>query len=262
MTRTLAPARVHRIVAATEDASAAVELFSVARRMASRLGAELIPVRVRGISPSTVAAGAAFPPEPMVGVPVVEGIPAIEIVRFAESRKAGLVILGGRGAEGKVGNGLKVLADAVVRRAEMPCLVLPAGQSSFGRMVVALDGSERGMRALREAWGMRELSGAAVMAVFVEPDSARAEGVVGPGGTAGQRVEAGVAAVTGPGARVTVAHRQGDVVERVLQELRPDGSDLLVVGVRRGGPAAVAESTGNGRRLLAAASCAVLTVPL
>ncbi|MDZ4674911.1 MAG: universal stress protein [Gemmatimonadota bacterium] len=262
MTRTLTPAGVHRVVVACEDSSAAPELFSVAREMASRLGADLTPVRVRAVAASGPRRTATLPAPAEAGVSLVEGIPAIEIVRFAESRKAELLILGAVPKGVGTLKGLKALADAVVRRAEMPCLVLPAGQTRFGRMVVALDGSERGMWALRTAWSLRSLATNNVLAIFIEPGGNGAEGIIGPGGTAGQRIQAGVFETVGPGVSIQVVHRQGDIVEQVLEEISHAPGDLLVVGVRRGGPAAVAESTGNGRRLLAAASCAVLTVPL
>ena len=157
---------------------------------------------------------------------------------------------------------LKELADAVVRRAEVPCLILPAGQGTLGRMVVALDGSERGMRALRTAWSLRQLHTGKVSAVFVEPGDGEPEGVRGPPGAVAEQIGARVTETVGPAAGIQVRHGRGEVVAEVLGDLSLEAGDLLVVGVRRGGPRDVSESTGNGRRLLAAAPCAVLTVPL
>lgn len=249
------------VVACPESLAGATALFEAAGKLAVRLGGELVPLRVTdraGVGPR----GAPTPTAPGFEAQLVGGIPAIEIVRFAESRRAELLILGVPPTGQGEGESHRALADAVVRRSELPCLVLPAGQTSFRRMVVALDGSERGMRALLGAWGFRALASAGVVAVFVEAGGDGAAGVVGPGGAVGQRLRAWVASTIDPTGRVQVVHRQGEVVAQVLAELARHPDDLLVVGVRRGGPATVAESTGNGRRLLAATAGAVLTIPL
>jgi len=265
MTRSPVAKGIRYAVVASEDSPAAERVFATAGLLAGRLGAKLVPARIpvrehqwapahpRGPGPSTGS---------LQGIPLLEGIPAIELVRFAESARAELLIAGAA-TEGELTLAcFKELADAVVRRAEVPCLILPAGQDSLNRMVVALDGSERGMRALRIAWSLRQMVEGEVSAVYVEPGGTDRNGIQGPPGAVAERIGARVTETVGPGAGIPVRHHRGDVVTSVLGELSREAGDLLVVGVRRGGPAAVSQSTGNGRRLLAAASCAVLTVPL
>jgi nucleotide-binding universal stress UspA family protein len=58
-----------------------------------------------------------------------------------------------------------------------------------------------------------------------------------------------------------VIHR-GGVVEEILGEVRRAGTEVLVVGFHRGGPAGVIEAGSVARRLAHEAPAAVLTVPL
>jgi nucleotide-binding universal stress UspA family protein len=109
---------------------------------------------------------------------------------------------------------------------------------------------------------LRGLADGEISAILVEPENGRLEGVAEFPSTVRDLLGRQVASAMGPEADIRVFHRHGDVVDQVLDGLSAEAGDLLVVGVRRGGPADVAESTGNGRRLLAAAPCAVLTVPL
>jgi nucleotide-binding universal stress UspA family protein len=193
---------------------------------------------------------------------VAEGIPAIEIVRFAEAIMADLILMiRPFGAEGR-GTMQAELEDAVVRRVDVPCLILPAGQLRFGQLRVALDGSERGMRALRVAWSLRKLPTAGFSAIHVQP--ADADGAVreaAPASASAARLEGWVRQLVRPAPPPGILSRDGDVVQEVLRGLSESDGDLLAVGVRRGGPADRDESTGTGRRILAAARCGVLTVP-
>ncbi len=153
--------------------------------------------------------------------------------------------------------------DAVVRRVDVPCLILPAGQTRFGQLRVALDGSERGMRALRVAWSLRKLPTRGLSAIHVQP--AHADSAVwqaAPASTVGARLEGWIRELVRPAPPPALVIRSGDVVQEALRDLSGPDGDLLAVGVRRGGPADRDESTGSGRRILAAARCGVLTVPL
>ncbi len=265
MARTPTPTRVLPIVVAYQDTPAAGGVIEAARSVASRLSAPLLPARVAWRPDTMDPAGAPRARPPVEGRdahPLLEGVPAIEIVRYAELKRAGLLILGDGQEDEGAGDTLKELADAVVRRADVPCLILPTGQDRLARTLVALDGSERGMRALRVAWGMRAIQDGELTAMYVSTEREQRAGVVGPPGARAQEIGARVTETLGPGSGVAVLHRRGDVVDEVLRGLSAEAGDLLVVGVRRGGPADPSESTGEGRRLLAAARCAVLTVPL
>ena len=87
------------------------------------------------------------PPHVEVGIAV--GVPAIEICRLAERRQADLMVLG-RKQRSQLGRLLLGdTADAVARRSTIPCLFVPHDSGPFRQVLVALDGSERGMLVLK-----------------------------------------------------------------------------------------------------------------
>lgn len=257
--------RVRRIVAALENDTSAAHPIEAAREVAARLGARLVPVLARPVAPNEPPAPPGWParrsPQGIPGTIVVQGVPAIEIIRQAEVQSADLIILPrGCGSEVATTGGI---CDAVIRRAEVPCLVVPQEQRRFSRLVASLDGSDRGMVVLRVACELRRLVEGRVAALHVHPREplplyAPAESPGSPAGDLARRMQAAAASC----GDVPLVERHGEVVSGVLDGLSAAAGDILVVGVRRGGSAGVSESTGNGRRLQAAAPCAVLTVPL
>lgn len=255
--------RVRQVVVATDGSPEGGHAVQAARTLGARLGATIMPVMVRLPLPAGIASGGGADLVVPDGVTLVEGIPAIEVVRFAESQAADLIIISRSPRWHENPYSLGDTCDAVIRRAEVPCLVVPEGQDRFARMAASLDGSERGMAVLRVAWQVRRLSGDGLSAIFVEPGSSVSrEGLAAVSSARGATLARAMRQVLPPEAQVPLIQRSGDVVEQVLDGLSLEGGDVLAVGVRRGGPAGVSESTGAGRRLLAAAPCAVLTIPL
>lgn len=257
--------RIRHLVAATDASADGNHAVRVAQSVGGRIGARVTPVLVHFALPAGVAATpyARIVEELPAGTAVTEGIPAIEIIRFAETQAADLIVLSRSAREHASVVTLGDTVDAVIRRAEIPCLVVPPGQQRFSRLLAALDGSERGMAVLRGAWQFRRLSEDGLSAIFVEPipEGERPALAAVPSARASYLAVA-VRTVLPGRATVPLIQRQGDVVEQVTDGLSEAGGDVLVVGVRRGGPAGLSESTGNGRRILAAARCAVLTIPL
>lgn len=257
--------RLRHIIAATDASAEGNHAVQVAQRLGQVAGARVTPVMVHFPVPLAMlpARPATVPSDLPAGTIIAEGIPAIEIIRLAEAEGADLVVLS-RSLRPHV-NPLTLgdTCDAVIRRAEVPCLVVPPEQDRFGRMTAALDGSERGLAVLREAWRLRRLTGDGLSALFVEPpapdDASRLAATPSP---QVEFLERSLHRVLPPEVTVPLIVRQGEVVPQVLEGLSAIGGDLLVVGVRRGGPAGMEESTGSGRRILAAAPCAVMTVPL
>ncbi len=241
------------------EADAGAASVHAAMDLVRGLGARftLLTVRPRALVPA--GAEEAFRGD--VPTAVVSGIPAIEIPRYAETHRADLILLGPPAWEGQAEAPRRELVHAVVRRAEMPCLIVPRGQHRLRQMRVALDGSERGMRAVRVAWEFRALPEEGLSAIFVEPAPTTGGGMPPPEAF-NRALEDRLTRALGPGTGVRVELRHGEVVTVVLDGLSADAGDVLVVGVRRGGPSAVTGATGIGRRLLSAAACAVLTVPL
>lgn len=260
MSGTPTPVRYRHVLLATDLTQVSAPALASGHALAERLGARLTTIAVRpswqrsGVPASSGGVGAA---PYLPAVTVLEGIPGIEIVRFAESVMADLILMVRPGPGESPLPAMADHHDPVVRRADVPCLVLPSGQLRFGRMRVALDGSERGMKALRVAWSLKKLSEDGVSAVYVgqEPEGAAPS-------TTRLRLQGWIREVVRPVTPPPLVEAAGDVVQGVLAGLSAQRGDLLVLGVRRGGPSGVDESTGAGRRILAAARCAVLTVPL
>lgn len=257
--------RIRQLVAATDASDEGNHAVRVAQSVGERIGAKVTPVLVH----FPLAAALSSTPfvtiveELPAGTAVAEGIPAIEIVRFAETHGADLIVLSRSPRNHATLPTLGDTVDAVIRRAEIPCLVVPPGQDRFARLVAALDGSTRGLAVLRKAWQFRRLSEDGLSAIFVEPlPTDEPAGMATVPGALGSRLARAMGTVLPDRAAVPLIQRQGDIVEQITHGLSFAGGDVLVVGVRRGGPAGLSESTGNGRRLLAAAPCAVLTVPL
>jgi nucleotide-binding universal stress UspA family protein len=193
------------------------------------------------------------------------GIPGIEICRYAEQNQADLVVLGRKPHSPMMRLLLGDTADAVARRSRTPSLFVPRGQE-LGRVLVALDGTQRGLRVLEWACDFARQIGASINTVTVErtplnepPELAAslplARSVALQGRVGDVLVREGL-----PCARLVV--RRGDVVKGVLAELQETGSDVLVIGYHRGGPPGVLEAGSIARRLAHVAPCAVLTVPL
>jgi nucleotide-binding universal stress UspA family protein len=218
--------------------------------------------------------------EPAVPTPDIGaafGIPGIEICRFAEDRRADLLILGRKPRTRAARLLLGDTADAVARRSLVPSLYVPPGAGPIRRMLVALDGSERGMIVFRRACLVAAAIGATLGIVTVEPAYANEPESLATAlpttrsQTLMDRVTAQAAADqlacldgsagNGTGAGL-VTIRRGDVVAQVLAAIETSGADVLAVGYHRGGPPGSLEGGSIARRLAHQAPCAFLAVPL
>ncbi|HKV76216.1 MAG TPA: universal stress protein, partial [Gemmatimonadales bacterium] len=150
---------IRHLVAATDDSAAGRHAVETATWLAARLDARLTVVTVTPVAGRdrihTVA-------HPVVGTGsggvatlhdrvVLTGLPGIEIVRYAEAESADLIVLG-RSRRSSASRWLiGDTGDAVARRSSVPCLFVPPGQSGLTRVLVAVDGTERGLMVLRRA---------------------------------------------------------------------------------------------------------------
>jgi nucleotide-binding universal stress UspA family protein len=198
------------------------------------------------------------------------GVPGIEICRFAEQRAADLLVLGRKQRSAMARLLLGDTADAVLRRSRVPCLFVQPGSSPIGQLLVALDGSDRGMSVLTAARGFAEAAGAAIRVVTVEDVDApppqvlasrlpltrsdRLQREVDPIGAHATRSR-------GP-ANTGVSVRQGLVVPEILAEVAASGPDVLVFGYHRGGAPGIIEGSSTGRQLAHTAPVSVLAIPL
>ena len=194
------------------------------------------------------------------------GVPGIEICRFAEQAEADLLVLGRKRHSQMTRLLLGDTADAVARRSRSPCLFVPPRSGEIRKVLVALDGSDRGMNVMNQACDFARYAGATVEAVTVErrpagePLQVVSELPVARSSSLQARVREVLAREGFPDAPLAI--RRGEIVEQVVTEAQEGGAQVLAIGYHRGGPPGVLEAGSTARRLAHAAPCAVLTVPL
>lgn len=207
---------------------------------------------------------------------VAFGAPSIEISRFAEDHSADLLVLG-RKQRSQLGRlMLGDTADAVARRSRIPCLFVSGPASSLSRILVALDGTPRGMVVLQSAIALAEQTGGRLRVVSVEParpgEPEDLAATLPPMASERLRDEVHAHLVGHPLERIgwpgdgigsdILVRRRGDVVEQILRAAAVGNADILAFGIHRGGPPGIIEAGSTARRLAHAAPCAVLTIPL
>jgi nucleotide-binding universal stress UspA family protein len=161
-------------------------------------------------------------------------------------------------------------ADAVARRSRIPCLFVPPGSGELRQVLVALDGSERGMTVLTATCGFVRGLGASLRIVTVEygPDGEPPDLGSRLPVTRSAQLQGRVGAVLSreleplTGARTAVEIRRGAIVPQILAEVEASHPDVLVFGYHRGGPPGMIEAGSTARHLAHTAPCAVLTIPL
>lgn len=256
-----------------ERTQARVTVISVAERL---LGESVAPRMLDGLRATVTTLLRSFTDPPRVDLATAVGIPGIEIGRFAETAAADLVVLGRKRRSDMQRLLLGDTADSVARRSRTPCLFVQSGEFRFGRVLLALDGSERGMSIMLPAIDFARGIAARIRAVTVEPiyenESPALEVPTGRSARLIQAVdEVRNASSLGRGSwemaqlptgDSPVAVHRGHVVDEIVREIERSGSDILVLGYHRGGPAGVLEAGSVSRRLAHEAPCSVLTIPL
>ena len=269
---------LRHIVAAADESDAGRQAVRRAVELASGCSAQVTILRVVAVEEVPRFAGVADQLRRWVAADVLSwdtervelgvayGIPGIEICRFSEDRGADLVVIGRKRHSQMARLLLGDTADAVARRSRLPCLFIPPDSGAPRKALVAMDGSDRGMKVLNQACDFARYTGAALHVVTVErqPADEPASGVpsvpVARSSLLQTRVDDVLTREGLPD--TTLAIRRGDVVEQILGVARESGSDVIVLGYHRGGPPGVVEAGSSARRLAHAAPCAVLTIPL
>ena len=214
--------------------------------------ATLAPASVTALSvtdPSAPGLGVAPALSQRVTRVTAVGIPAIEIARQADSDGADLIVLGRELPGEKAPRDGRNTMEGTVRRARVPCLLVPRGTKAFRRVLAAVDRGPDAERVIAAALFIGRLFHAAVRALHVEAPVA-----VGVGGKAGPD--------WAPEGECDTMVHEGDPVSEILRVTREDAIDLLVLGHHRGGPVSAHATSGIAPRLLQRAPCAVLTVPI
>lgn len=287
---------LHHILAATDESEAGRQAVRSAIDLALRARARVSVMRAVPVAAMTVAAGAAdaydlsrieeervaiqrlqqwigsdLPAQgeaPPVELATAFGVPGIEICRLADQRAADLVVLGRKQRSQLVRLLLGDTAEAVARRSRVPCLFVPPTSGPLRRMLVALDGSERGRVVLKEACGFARGTGASLQVVTVEPgpaDEAAALTLTRPvarNARLDNQVQALLTREAVAGDVPAVEVRRGAIVDQILSAVHASGPDVLVIGYHRGGRPGIIKASGTARQLAHTAPCAVLTIPL
>lgn len=282
---------LRHIIAAADESDEGRAAVLAAALLAGRVGARVTvlsvvdqvhgeavaPRMLDGLRALVAALQTQLPePRPRVDVALAVGIPGIEIGRFAETGAADLLVLGRKRRSGLQRMLLGDTADSVARRSRTPCLFVQAGECRFARVLLAIDGTERGMSVLLPAVDFARALSARFRAVTVEPAYENEQDAPPmPTGRSARLIQAVEevrhASSLGSGAWETcrlpggdspvVVHR-GRVVDEIIREIEASHADVLVVGYHRGGPAGVLDAGSVSRRLAHEAPCAVLTIPL
>lgn len=211
-----------------------------------------------------------LPPDDRRGVEtaVVFGVPGVEICRFGEGHDADLMVLGRKPRSQMARLLLGDTADAVARRSRLPCLFVPPNSGPIRRLLVALDGTDRGIGVLQAACGLARAIKASLGVVTVEQEPAGEPAHLASALPVERsaRLQSQVRMVLSrecvDGTRPLIDVRRGLIVEEVLRAVEQSAADALVVGYHRGGPPGVIDVGSTARHLAHLAPCAVLTVPL
>ncbi len=229
--------------------------LGMASELATRARARVTPLSVTDLSSRGPGVAPALP-DRVTGVTAL-GIPAIEIARQADSGGADLIVLGRELPTGTAPRDGRDTVEGTVRRARVPCLLVPRGKKAFRRVLAAVDGGPDSEQVVAAARLVGQLFHAAVRALHVEEPVA-----AGMDGRAWSHESAPSARHWAPEGECDTISGQGDPVSEIIRVVREDSVDLLVVGHHRGGPVSAHATSGVAARLLQRVPCAVLTVPI
>ena len=204
----------------------------------------------RWLSADVLPAGDDLP----VALGIAFGVPGIEICRFAEQRDADLLVLGRKQRSPLARLLLGDTADAVVRRSRVPCLFVQPGSRPIGEILVALDGTERGMRVLAGARAVADAVRAHARVVTVEEEEPSEALAPAPPRARSLELERKVEG--------SVGIRRGPIVKEILAEVVERAPDVLAIGYHLGGPPGIIEGSSIARQLIHTAPVSVLAIPL
>jgi nucleotide-binding universal stress UspA family protein len=176
------------------------------------------------------------------------GPPRDEIARSADADRADLIVLG-RPPVGPPEPAPSTWAlDGTLRRARVPCLIVPPGHRGWQRIVVLADGSLAMADVLKAAFALAGLFRSDVVVVETAPESERD----------GRKAFAEWARLPGAGAFDVRVH-QGDPATAAADAARAERADVIVMGYPRG--AGITDASPLAR-IVRGAPCAVLAVPV
>jgi nucleotide-binding universal stress UspA family protein len=277
------------ILAATDDSEEGRAATVAAARLGQRSGAKVVVLTVAQTHDEAARNGRLLSGlregverllrglnlTPRIDYAIELGLPGIEIARTAETLRADLVVVGHKRRTSMQRLMVGDTADSVARRSRVPCLFVSSVESRFDRLLVGLDGTERGTSVLPIALEFAHDAGSRLRFVTVEPVMEHELGAAWDHAPRSRRLADTLEALchkngtttpvwealpgdSGPG----LAIHHGRVVDEILKEIRHSQADVLAIGCHRGGPAGTLEAGSISRRLMHTCHCSVLTVPL
>src|SRR5574341_1632117 len=185
------------------------------------------------------------------------GAAAIEIPRFAEQEAADLIVLGRCPNAPAALRRTGTTTEGILRRARVPVLIVPEGQPIAGSLLAAVPAGMECGEILEAAAALAGRLKSQLQVLHVQPEFALA-GVPTRSGLTTVRTEIAKHALGSPDLLV----RRGDPAREILDVVRAQRTDVLVIGRRHGAAALDREADSVAARVLAQARCAVLVVPL
>lgn len=247
-----------RILVAADTTPESEHALRIGTLLAGQSGASLAVVRVR--EPGEPALDGAAESGGGTLTFRRDGVPGIEIARCAEQWSADLVVLGRNHVSRAE---LGATTQMVLRRRHGQTLLVPRSVGGFERILYALDGSERGLGILSKGGHFPGVTGGRPMAVCVlMPDSVGPNPGVGWPHPRFTRVEGAMSGRPDLGGMGALAMRWGEPVAEVLRHLAETAADLLILGLRQGGPRGDPGSGHVARDLLHSVPTAILTIPI
>ena len=255
---------ITRLLAATDGSDHGDHAADVARTLAAEAGADLSVLGVEtGGLPVVAFSRTTVRRVTTVGTMLwAKGVPGVEIVRRAELSGSDLLVLGRRSRSPEAPLPLGPTSDAVIRRRHRPTLLIPWNVSTIRRVVIALDGTRRGLAVLAPAAEFISATGAEASVVCAIADSGVLEGDSLWSDPRTSRITEALRRFPVFGRAGILRIRRGSPVPEILEVIEETSADTLVLGVRRGGPAGEMGSGHVGRDLLQSAPGAILTVPI
>ncbi len=221
-----------------------------------------------------------------VSTELLVGYPSEVLAQYAESHHPDLIVLGAKGLRATLGILLGGVAQAMVEYTGCPVLVVRAPYRGWGRILLAVDGSLYGQRAMKYLADFPLPAGAEVQVVHVLPPiSIRGIYRYGPMGTPGVFQEASpeveeeaarmykeeegmgqtilteaVETLHAAGKKASSTLLRGDAATEIIDQVKQNQVELIVAG-SRGLNAMRGWLLGSvSRKLVHYAGCSVLVV--
>ncbi len=288
-----------RILCPTDFSEASTKAEAYATSLASRYGASLhllhvdpptplmspygeIPVDIRLFEDQRQQAehdlAAARDRARAAGVPadasIRGGYPAREVLDVADREHSDLIVLGTHGRGGFEHLLLGSVAEKVMRKAQCPVMVVPAGAGTgcdarFSKILCPIDGSASSADAVSYAVSLaRDTDGRLTLLCVVEPVPAAGEyGSLDAEDfrrTGEAHAKAVLQAAVTPEVREWCAVEEvvgfGKASERILENAKGHGADVIVMGVRGRGAIDLMAFGSTTNDVIRRAPCPVLAV--